>query len=397
MSSHASPGALSPDGNLGRALRVGFVGLRSPFVKANWSGTPYYAMTELKRRFGGQMSVYDTPELDRRLFQLNKVTSRLGLDIQREPLVSWVYRERLDRMIANHRPHVIVSVGATQKLALTDARVPIVHVSDALFATITGYYPSFRNLSQRTLRLGNAIQQKLLDRCGAVMLSSTWARDDAIAAYDIAPEKVHSVPLGANIEEDPGSDIALEPKGRLRLLFIGMDWKRKGGPRTIEVFRHVRSRHPDAELHIVGCDPPEARGEPNVRTHGMLRKSDKAQYRLFDDLLRTASFFVMPSEQEAYGLAYCEAAAFGLPVVALQTGGVPTIVRHGETGLLFEGSTPPDAIADAIMDLWQDRARYDAFRAAARTRYEEELTWEAWGDRVEQAIRDLGRNAGATG
>lgn len=373
-------------------IRVGFVGLRSPFNKLNWSGTPYFTMTELKRRFGERLEVYDTPRLDRNLHWLNKVTSRLGFDIQREPVISRLYSRHIDSMVERHRPDVLVSVGATQKLAAISSDVPIIHVSDALFATITSYYPKYHNFSGRSIRLGNAIQQKVLDKCGALVLSSDWARDSAVKHYDIAPEIVHAIPLGANLPSDPGPDIVARPKDRLRLLFIGMDWNRKGGPQALAIFRNVRRQDPDAEMHIVGCSPQEAQGEPGITVHGVLRKSDEEEARLFDALLRDASFFVLPSLQEAFGLAYCEAAAFGLPAVALRTGGVPTIVKDGETGLLFEKDIEAEAIASRILDLWRDGNRYDAFRAAARKRYEETLTWKAWGDAMELVISRVARS-----
>jgi glycosyltransferase involved in cell wall biosynthesis len=50
--------------------------------------------------------------------------------------------------------------------------------------------------------------------------------------------------------------------------------------------------------------------------------------------LAAADIFVWPGCGEAYGMAYLEAQAAGLPVVALDTDGVPSVVRNGETGLL---------------------------------------------------------------
>jgi glycosyltransferase involved in cell wall biosynthesis len=51
-------------------------------------------------------------------------------------------------------------------------------------------------------------------------------------------------------------------------------------------------------------------------------------------LLESHDLYVWPGRGEAYGLAYLEAQAMGLPVIAMATAGVPAVVRHGETGLL---------------------------------------------------------------
>jgi glycosyltransferase involved in cell wall biosynthesis len=84
-------------------------------------------------------------------------------------------------------------------------------------------------------------------------------------------------------------------------------------------------------------------------------------------ILSEAAVFAWPGCGEAYGLAYLEAQAAGLPVVACATAGVPEVVADGETGVL----TPPAdaaAFAAAIVNLLTDRPRRAAMGAAARGR-----------------------------
>lgn len=88
-------------------------------------------------------------------------------------------------------------------------------------------------------------------------------------------------------------------------------------------------------------------------------------------LLGTSAVYAWPGTGEAYGLAYLEAQAAGLPVVAQATAGVPEVVRHGVTGLL----TPPGdvgAYAAALERmLTEDAMRQDMARAARRFVVEE--------------------------
>lgn len=74
------------------------------------------------------------------------------------------------------------------------------------------------------------------------------------------------------------------------------------------------------------------------------------------DILSNASLYVWPGHGEAYGLAYLEAQAAGLPVIAERIAGVPEVVRNGETGIL---TAPGDAeaYADAITELLTHRDR----------------------------------------
>lgn len=82
-------------------------------------------------------------------------------------------------------------------------------------------------------------------------------------------------------------------------------------------------------------------------------------------LLSKASLYVWPGHGEAYGLAYLEAQAAGLPVVAEEVAGVPEVVKSGATGLL----TPENdrtAYAEAIKTLLGDGRQREELARAAR-------------------------------
>ncbi|MBP2509459.1 glycosyltransferase involved in cell wall biosynthesis [Agrobacterium tumefaciens] len=120
-------------------------------------------------------------------------------------------------------------------------------------------------------------------------------------------------------------------------------------------------------LDIVGDGPERAAVQamfsafPDQRLvwHGEKTASEIAM------LLSKASLYVWPGHGEAYGLAYLEAQAAGLPVVAEKVAGVPEVVKSGTTGLLTpENDTA--AYADAIKTLIGDDNRREELARAAR-------------------------------
>jgi glycosyltransferase involved in cell wall biosynthesis len=359
-----------------------------PHDRGVWSGTPYFALKEVQRRFD-DVYVVDTRRIDKLVNFLNRRTRRLGWDLVREPFIVQLYARAVKRSLEIIKPDAVISVGASHKLCSIDCDRPIVHISDALFETITAYYQRFQRILDRSRSQGNRIQQALIDRSHAILLTSDWARRSAEEFYNVPPGRIKVAPIGANLDADPGAGVIKITKDRLRLLFIGIAWQRKGGGLLLQVFDLIRSREPEAELHIVGCSPDEAVGVPGVMVHGYLRKNDLAQGAQLSKLLDRAAMFAMLSLEEAFGLVYCEAAAYALPCVGLRTGGVPTIVRDGESGLLFDPGTPPSKIASDVVMLWRDKARYDAMRVAAREQYETRLNWAAWGDAVERELRPV--------
>ena len=106
-------------------------------------------------------------------------------------------------------------------------------------------------------------------------------------------------------------------------------------------------------------------------------------------LFARSHFFVMPSRAEAYGLVYCEAAAFGVPSVATSTGGVPTIILDGETGILDDPNATAESYVGRILPLLRDRDRYEAMARAARERAETRLNWDIAGRDVVARLESL--------
>lgn len=106
-------------------------------------------------------------------------------------------------------------------------------------------------------------------------------------------------------------------------------------------------------------------------------------------LLARSRVYVWPGYGEAYGLAYLEAQAAGLPVVALRVAGVPEVVSDGATGVLVaEGQAA--AFADAIHGLLQDPARAAAMGQAARQRVRTRHSFGVAAARLDGLMRQIG-------
>jgi N-acetyl-alpha-D-glucosaminyl L-malate synthase BshA len=144
---------------------------------------------------------------------------------------------------------------------------------------------------------------------------------------------------------------------------------------VIEILRQVRE-HRRARLVIVGDGPERARAEAlaleaRIADHvEILGEIDDVR-----PLLSVGNVFLLPSAQESFGLAALEAMACGLPVVASRVGGLPEVIRHGETGFLH----PPEDVsgmATSAMALLEDRALHARIARMARAsvvdRFDEE-------------------------
>jgi L-malate glycosyltransferase len=101
------------------------------------------------------------------------------------------------------------------------------------------------------------------------------------------------------------------------------------------------------------------------------------------DLLRAADIFCVSSYLEGLGTSTLDGMAAGLPVVATSVGGIPEIVRHGETGLLVPPRNP-EALSAALLELARDPGRRFAMGKQGR-----EAVRSFSADRTEEETREV--------
>jgi glycosyltransferase involved in cell wall biosynthesis len=308
---------------------------------------------------------------------------------EREPLVTRGYAAEAERRLRSVHHDIVFSPGTVPIGRLATSK-PIIFWTDATFDGVVDYYPLFTGLSRRTLRNGHALEQKALDRCRLALYSSEWAASTALEYYEVDPDKVHVVPFGANLSEAPSLDEVVasidgrDPE-RYYLLFVGVDWERKGGEVAVAAAEAMNRAGRRTELDVVGCVPPR-RLPDFVRVHGFISKRELAGRERLAGLYSRAHLLIGPSVAECSAVAFAEACCYGVPVLATDTGGVSTIVRDGITGQLLPPGASGDAYARVALGIMDDPDEYRRLAQRARSEYETRLNWDVAGARIRQLI-----------
>jgi glycosyltransferase involved in cell wall biosynthesis len=234
------------------------------------------------------------------------------------------------------------------RLKQLPALVYTIDTTPALMDPWTPIYYGRPTASPAKRGMRDLLYRYLLRHCAAVTPWSNWAARSFIRDYGVPEERVHVIPPGVDLQQWSvparrlcGDDDAGQRP--FRLLFVGADFERKGGPLLRDVFRrHLRET---CELHLVTKAEGVAE-EPGVRVYRGFGPNEPG----LRDLYAACDALVLPTRADCFSLASIEAMACSLPVISCPVGGIPEIVRHEETGLLV----PPDdgtALLDAIRRL----------------------------------------------
>jgi phosphatidyl-myo-inositol dimannoside synthase len=166
---------------------------------------------------------------------------------------------------------------------------------------------------------------------------------------------------------------------------------RKGQDVLIRALPEIRRRVPGTVLLCVGGGPDEPRLRRLAAEVGVAQDVVLTGAVPVEELpahYDAGTVFAMPCrsrhaglEVEGLGIVFLEASASGLPVVAGRSGGSPDAVRHGETGLVVDG-TSTTQVAGAVAGLLQDPDRARAMGAAGRDWVQREWRWDVLAARL---------------
>jgi N-acetyl-alpha-D-glucosaminyl L-malate synthase BshA len=136
---------------------------------------------------------------------------------------------------------------------------------------------------------------------------------------------------------------------------------------VIRIFEKVRRQIP-AKLILVGEGPERLFVQQLTKD---LKVKDDVHFLgtqdYIEQVLNCADLFLLPSEQESFGLVALEAHSCGVPVVGSDTGGLPEVVSHGETGFLAPVGETTE-MAKRSLEILCDDALNQSFRHQARER-----------------------------
>lgn len=365
-----------------KKLKIAYVTTYDASDVNNWSGTGYYISKTLEKIAGkieyiGGLNFKPTITTNINNTIHNRFYKK-SYQWERSEIAGKQFSKQISDKLRNKDIDIIFSPG-TIPIAYLDTKVPIVFWTDATFASMLNYY--ITDFSKKSIQESEKLEYEALKRCKYAIYSSEWAANSAIQNYGINPNKVKVIPFGANIDRIPLKNETIKPLNKpLNLLFIGKGWERKGGTIALETISELSRMGVDVSLNLVGSKPPSGITLPkNVKVYEFLDKNNKVDSEILYNLFKNADLFLLPTRKECYGIVFCEANSFGIPVITTNTGGIPTIVQDGMNGYKLSLNASGTDFANKIKEIIDKPDHYIKLQMQSRKRYEEILNWDSAG------------------
>jgi glycosyltransferase involved in cell wall biosynthesis len=369
-------------------------------ISDNWAGTGYYIPESLKKQsipiqyigsLKEQFALQIICKLKRHYHELFSNGSYLKT---LEPLVLKNYANRVSQALSKIQADIVFSATATP-IAYLECKQPIVFWADATFENLLNFYPQFTGLCQETIQHGHMMERLALQNCKLAIYSSEWAARSAIDYYQTDPSKVKVVPFGANIETNKSVKeikdlIESRPSHKCKLLFLGIDWFRKGGDIALEVAKKLNHLGLETELTVVGGQPVVDEPLPDfVKLLGFISKStDEGKEKIYQ-LIANSHFLILPSLADCTPIVFCEANSLGVPCLSRKVGGIPTTIKADLNGKLFDKDAEITEYCDYISRLFTNYSDYKNLAFSSLHEYQSRLNWSVAGQSVKKLLIEI--------
>jgi len=277
--------------------------------------------------------------------------------------------------------------GNTPWIKINPAKPYFVYL-DADFITYLDVFSDPSKFSRSSVfRIANQ-EKQWLENAKAIFFGSNWIMNETIKNLKLSPNryKYHVVNTGGHIPI-PSSDNYRYTHDELNILFIALNFEKKGGYDALDIFSKLKKTFAGAKFTIIGERPPNKVLEiKGVEYLGKLSKDNPNELNIMEEAFQSASFLIHPTKMDTMGAIIPEANYFGTPVIASNKFGIPDLIKDSITGILIKQEDSIISISEKVQVLYKNKEEYLEMRASCRKFSLEKFSWEAIGKKMSELI-----------
>lgn len=367
--------------------RLAFISETSVEDKHSWSGTVHYTYTALLKANFEVIPLGPVKLGALRLFfallnQVSLMVFKKRIDYRHSKLYAKAFSRSFTKKLKKTEHDLVLICGGTEYGAYLKTKQPVYYVLDRTIAGAINYHNILQGLWEFSKKQSIATDKRAMLNASKVFFSSDWAAEHAHTKYGLAWSKIKVMPFGANLDKVPevSALVKKDIRTQQRLLLIGTYWKNKGADIAFNTLLLLLQKGCKASLTVVGCQPPQEMNHPSLKIIPFVDKNSTEGINLLSDLFKNHDFFILPTRFDCTPIVFCEASAFGLPILSSNTGGVAGHVHEGVNGFLLPYEDTGKAYADKIIELMDHPEVYEQLCTNSRLTYEKQLNWKSWAE-----------------
>ncbi|WP_203295780.1 N-acetyl-alpha-D-glucosaminyl L-malate synthase BshA [Luteirhabdus pelagi] len=256
-------------------------------------------------------------------------------------------------------PHAYAGYMAKQMLKEEGIHIPMVTTLHGTDITLVGNHPHYKPAVTFSINKSDVVTS-----VSESLKEDTLRLFDVNNGIEVVPNFIDVAKHSNTSYTDCQRDLMAEPNEKI-ITHISNLRKVKRVVDVIEIFDRIQKKIP-ARLLMVGEGPQKDRCEQLCEEKGI---EDKVVFlgnsSEIDKILCFSDLFLLPSEKESFGLAALEAMASGVPVISSNTGGLPEVNEHGESGFLCEVGDV-DNMAKHALEILSSEETLRRFKAQAK-------------------------------
>lgn len=206
--------------------------------------------------------------------------------------------------------------------------------------------------------------------------------------YSGLNKKIKIINFGANVAATSIKKqlVSKISKGNIcKLITIGVEWKRKGIDRAINIVKILNRIGVQAELTIISKSFRKIK-ENYIYQTGFLNKDNKQDKLRFQKKFREADFLILMSKAEAFGIVISEAGYYGVPSIVSNIGGLKSIVQNNVNGLKFSLKEKDKNIAITIKKIFINKKKLYKLKKNTLKNYKKNLSWDVAGEKIKKLL-----------
>lgn len=373
-----------------KKLKIAFITASDPKDKRSWSGIYYQMYKTLSYKAEKVDCIGPTPLFFVKILAIINKISRLcfkkGYNHKNSILLSFIHSKYIQYKLGNKKYDYIFAPAASTEVAYLHTNIPIIYCSDSSFGQLNEYYDTYSNLFKFSIKESNFIEQKAILKASFLTYPSEWASNYVEKNYKTNCVPI-TIPFGANIEIEKKqiTPKKIDKNKPINILFLGVDWHRKGGEIVHETFLKLLETGYNVNLIVCGCIPPIKHSK--IEVIPFLDKNKQKDLSIFLELLNKTHLLFLPSKAECFGIVFCEASAFGIPSITRNTGGISNAVYNGVNGYCLDENAKADDYFNEIQKLIENESEFEKLSLSSRRLYEDKLNWDKWASSVLELLK----------